>query len=804
VNAPDRRSTTDALGLSGRTISHFTVREPLGAGGMGVVYRAEDTLLGRPVALKFLLPQYNFDDIAKSRFLREAHSAAALNHPNLCTIHEVGTSDDGWLFLAMPLYVGETLRARLARDGALPVEEALDIARQIGEGLEAAHALGIVHRDLKPGNLMLLPDGAVRILDFGLAKSRDQSLTATGVLLGTVSYMSPEQLAGAAVDARADLWALGVVLYEMLTGHLPFPGDQDFAVAQAILHAEPAFPSAHGADLSPLVEELVLTLLRKDPSRRYDTATEMLQRLARASMAGADSYHELRRQFRRAGGTVYRRRARIAQTAMALLLIGAGTVALFRAPRTGSASGAPVLSASSVAVLPFTNVGADAANEPFSDGMADELTTALGKVKGVIVAARASAFSLNRKGLDPREIGRQLTARYVVVGRVRRVNDRQRVGVDLIDVTNGRQVWSKSFENAILNRDEFIVQDSITRSIVHQLLPHISALAVAAAVQRPTEDPEAHALYVEGRYFFEKRDSAGFAKAQEYFRRAIKHDSSYAAALAGLSDAYSHQAIFGFVPPAENIPLAKQYAARALADDSTLAEVHTSLAFIALFYDWNWRAAGSEFEKAFRLDERYPPPHVFHAWYLLARDSVNAAIAEGRRAIDLDPFSALNQTRLVSFLFYAGRYGEALAQALKVLDRDPNYGGLRQELARVYVHMGHCRQALAVLEQSADQPAGILRGTRGYTYAKCGRREQALAELERLRTLARAGKYVSHYGLAVIQAGLGDREQAVAELQQGYTERVWAMYMIRLEPAFAELRSDPRFQALERKVGLIA
>jgi tetratricopeptide (TPR) repeat protein len=433
--------------------------------------------------------------------------------------------------------------------------------------------------------------------------------------------------------------------------------------------------------------------------------------------------------------------------------------------------------------------------------MADELTTALGKVNGVIVAGRGSTFSLRRKGLDPREIGRQLRVRYVLEGRVTRSKERRRVGVDLIDVTSGSEVWSGRFENDA--RDEFTVQDSITRSIVRQLLPHISALAVATAVKHATENAEAHGLYLQGRYFFEKRDSAGFAKAQDYFRQAIRLDSSYAAAYAGLSDAYSHQAIFGFVLPAHNIPLAKQYAYRALADDSTLAEVHTSLAFIELFYDWNWPAAGEELEKAFRLSESYAPAHVFHAWYFLATDSLNDAISEGRRAVDLDPFSALNNTRLVSFLFYAGHYPEALAQARKVLERDPNYTGLRQELARVYIHMGRCADALATLEQSVDQPAGILRGTRGYTYAKCGRRAQALAELERLRKLARGGEYVSHYGLAVIEAGLGDTEQAIAELQQGYTERVWTMYLIRLEPAFVGLRSDPRFVALVRKIGLV-
>src|SRR6202022_1726834 len=272
---------SDPLGLTGRTISHFDLGEALGAGGMGVVYRAHDTRLGRVVALKFLFPHYNLDASAKARFLREAHAAAALDHPNLCTVHEVGTSDEGWLFLAMALYQGETLRARLTRDGPILLGEALEIARQIAEGLQAAHAAGIVHRDLKPGNVMLLPDGTVRILDFGLAKARDQSLSETGVRFGTVSYMSPEQIRGGNVDGRADLWALGVVLYEMLTGRKPFGGDEEVAIAHAILHDEPELPSTHRADISAALEGVVLRLLEKEPANRYADAAELLHDLAR-------------------------------------------------------------------------------------------------------------------------------------------------------------------------------------------------------------------------------------------------------------------------------------------------------------------------------------------------------------------------------------------------------------------------------------------------------------------------------------------------------------------------------------------
>jgi eukaryotic-like serine/threonine-protein kinase len=796
----------DPLGLTGRTIGHFDVREPLGAGGMGVVYRADDRRLGRAVALKFLLPHYSLDGSAKARFLREAHSAAALNHPNLCTVHEVGTSSEGLLFLVMTLYPGETLRERLTRDGAMPVHEALDIARQIAEGLRAAHAAGIVHRDLKLGNVMLLPDGTVRILDFGLAKAQDQSLTETGMLFGTVSYMSPEQIRGERVDGRADLWALGVVLYEMLTGRKPFGANEELATAHAILHADPELLSSRRGDLSAAIEGLVLRLLQKDPAKRYASAAELLRDLAGIRTLADGPLGLLLTRWRH----VRRRLRGTLRPAPTRVLLGFGGVAVLamgyfvlradRQPATGSTDAAAD-PAPSIAVLPFANVGGDSTNLPFSDGFADELTTALGKIGRLSVMAHASAFSLKGKGLDAREIGRQLHVQYIVDGSVRRAANRRRVSANLIDVASGKELWSDTFEHDALNRDVFTVQDSVTRSIVRQLLPHISSMTVTSRVNRPTESPEAHELYLQGRYFFERRDSASLTKAQDYFQRAIRSDSTYALAYAGLADAYSHQATFGFALPTTNFPKAKIYASRAIDHDNTLVEVHTSQAFIALFYDWDWPAAGREFETAFRLNDRYAPAHLFHAFYFIATDSVGAAISEMHRAVDLDPFSALNNTRLISILFYSERYTDALAQARKVFERDSSFGGVRQELARAYVYLGRCAEALAVLEHSQDQPLLAIRGVRGYTYAKCGRRAQAVAELDRLRDEARRGMYVSHYALAVIEAGLGHKDQVIVELEKAYVERP-ALFLMKREPAFAALHSDPRFVALVRKVGL--
>lgn len=661
----------DPLNVVGHTISHFVVREALGAGGMGVVYRADDTQLQRAVALKFLLPHYSLDATAKARFLREAHTAAALDHPNLCAVYEVGASDEGWMFLAMAFYEGETLRARLTRDGALGTLEVVDITRQIAEGLQAAHAAGVVHRDLKPANIMLLPDGTVRILDFGLAKARDQSVTETGAHFGTVSYMSPAQIRGEGVDARSDLWALGVVLYEMLTGRKPFAGAEEIAIAHAILHDTPEPPSTYRADLSGALEGLVLRLLYKDSAKRPATAGELLRDIATIRPGADGRLSRLgirwRRRVRRRATTIWR--------------------------------------------------------------------SAIGRAAVVVV------------------------------------------GLTILTAWPG-----------------FVALRSGKPSVAH-----LSRFGMSLPL-RSAGTTEASRLNVLGRFFFEKKDSASFARAQDYFRLALQKDSLSAPAYAGLAEAYSQQATYGFAQLDSNFVKAKQYASRAVVLDSTLAEAHVSLGFIALFYEWDWARAGRELATALRWDNRSAAAHLFHAWYFMATDSVSAGIAEGRQAVDLEPVSSLNNARLVGFLFYGKRYAEALEKGREAFERDSSFSTLRQELARIYVELGRCSEAVSILQASVDQHVAGLGGIRGYAYAKCGHRAQAVAELARLRAQARTTGHVSPYALAVIDAGLGNRDEAIGELERAYKERVWAMYMIRLEPAFVVLRADPRFVALVRRM----
>jgi eukaryotic-like serine/threonine-protein kinase len=772
------------------------VLRELGHGGMATVYLARDVPHDRLIALKLLRAELT-GVAGDDRFLREIKILAKLQHPNILSLHDSGILDlEGGLrlpFYTMPYVEGESLRERLQAERKLTSAESVRILREIADALSAAHAAGVVHRDLKPENV-LLSQGHAMVSDFGIARAMSSAteagnLTGTGLVLGTPAYMAPEQaVAEPEMDHRADLYSLGVIAYELFAGAPPFDArtPQQMLVAHATVAPEPIGKRAPTLDAA--LAELVMRLLEKRPQDRPASAAEVVAALDAIA----------------AGGNVWRpaaNRVRRAAVLAALVVIGVFTgwlVIRSRAQRAPSAT--PVAadaSDASVAVLPFENLSGDKQQDYFSDGMAEQLMYALSKVEGLRVSPRASAFAFRGRGAALREIGAKLHVAYVIEATLRQVGNRLRVNAQLINIATGRADWSDEYRGEM--SDVFQVQDDIASKIVGALRARLTAGATGPVVGAGTRSVEAYTLYLQGRYFFEKKDSVSFIKAQDYFRRAIRSDSSYALAYAGLAIAYTHQATFGFAPLTSNLLKAKEYASRALGLDSTLVEVHTSLAFITLFYDWNWPAAGREFDTALRLDERDSPAHLFHAWYFMAIDSMNAAIGEGRRAVDLDPFSPLNNTRLVGFLFYGGRYAEAIEWGRKTFERDSNFAGLRQELARDYVELGLCAEALAVLEHSVDSPVGGLGGIRGYTYAKCDRRAQALAELAHLRGRP---NYVSHYALAVIEAGLGNKDQAFAELEKAYIGHEWPMFIIRVEPALAGLRSDPRFAALVKKVGL--
>jgi len=451
-------------------------------------------------------------------------------------------------------------------------------------------------------------------------------------------------------------------------------------------------------------------------------------------------------------------------------------------------------------VLAFKNIGRDSSNEALSEGIAEEIASTIGRIPGLSVKAPRSSFSLKDRNLTIPQIGEALDVRYLVDGSVQKDANTLRVRVALLAAANDSTLWATEYDRPL--GDVFAMQDEIARAIASELSVHLAPATVRELSRRGTTSAEAHEAYLRGRFFFERRDSVSLRKAREYFELAIAADPGYALAYTGLSDAYSHSSVFGYATPRETMPAAKKYVDRGLALDSTLIEARSSRAFIATFYEWDWGTAGPEFRKAIELGPNYPSAHLWRSWYFMAMDSLDASVREARIALALDPFLPLTNTRLVSLLFYSRRYDEAMRQVQKTIELDSTFFQIHIERTRVLVELGRCDEALEALSRVPHQTPAMLQGVRGYTFAKCGRPRDALAELERLRAEAKEGKYVSHYSLAVIQSGLGKVEAALAELDSAYSERAWTMFLLEREPAFDSLRGDPRFARLLRRVGL--
>lgn len=752
----------------------YSIEREIGHGGTALVYLAHDRKHQRRVAIKVLRPELAVA-IGPERFLREIDIAARLSHPHILPLYDSGATER-LSFYVMPVVEGKSLRDRITQERQLPLEESVRLTGQVADALAYAHAQGVVHRDIKPENILLVGDDAL-VADFGIAKAADgagERLTETGIAVGTPAYMSPEQAAGArTIDGRADVYALGCVLYEMLAGQPPFTG----ATAQAVLarHALDPVPPLLTVrpDLPEAVDRATRRALAKAPADRFATPAAF-----KAALLAAATERPRRRPISKPA---------LAAALMVLGIAVTGVAVLAR----GNASQA-------IAVLPFANVGGDSSDEYFGDGMSEELITALSRIPTLRVAARTSAFSFKHKGLTAPAIGRALQVSALLEGSVRRSGNRVRVHAQLVNAADGYELWSDVYERDA--RDVFAVQDEIARAIVGALQVKLGGGASTSLVKRSTESSEAHDLYLQGRYFFAKRDSASLRKARAYFAQAIAKDSGYALAYAGLSDAYSHSSVFGYVPPLDVYAKAKGAAQRALALDSSLAEVHTSLGFLALFFEWDWPTAARELDQALALNPGRTEPHLFKGWYYVATGRPSEAINEVREAVRLDPFWPVVNIRLADMLYFARRYDQALAQTQRVLELDSTFFQIRVSLARVYRRLGRCDEALAVLEGLPRQTPAQYAGVPGLVKAECGQGAGAEVDLARLRAEARAGGYVSHYSLAMIHAGLGDKERAFAQLDSAYAERAWALFLLNLDPEFDRLRGDPRFARIVDRV----
>jgi serine/threonine-protein kinase len=788
--------------IAGTRLGSYEIVAPLGAGGMGEVYRARDTRLGREVAVKVVAGDAARDPSALARFEREARSVAALSHPNIVALYDVG-QEQGVAFAVMELLDGEPLDRYLGRQRP-SARQAVRIAIALAEGLAAAHARRIVHRDLKPANVFVTRGGLVKILDFGLAKQDPVHSavggTATvetepGVVLGTVGYMAPEQVRGEPADERTDVFALGCVLYEMLAGRSPFARAAQAETLAAILRDEPAALGA-GADVaSARLAAIVQRCLEKAPERRFQSVRDLAFALEEAD---ADDGHN-------STGLVdpHARRGRLMiASAVAVVALAAASAVFVWHPWTAP-SPSPVGAIRSVAVLPLVNRSPDSAEELFADAITEDLTNTLGAIGSWRVAAPHSAMTFRGTQKPPREIAQELGVDAVVDGSVLRTGSHVKVTVELTDARLGRQLWSDTYDR---NVDGVLgVPADIARAIAHRIDLSLTSEATAALASRSRPVlPPAYDAYVRGRHAFEKRTESDLRESIRLFQASIDADPTYAPAYAALADSYGQLGYGSYVAPEETFPLARAAARKAIDLDPDLAEPHASLAYALMYYDWNFPEAEQEFKRAIALNPSYAIAHQWYAyWFTAMERPFEDAQRELSAAERLDPLSVSIYADRAYILHYYKRDDDALHAIRLGLEINPRFPLAYFWLGRIYASQDRYQEAEAALEK-----IGPLRtwtpamAALGFAYAKAGRTSDAQRILDEFTALTRDGKYASSYAIAVVYAGLGDRERALGALEAAVRERSHWLVWLKRDPRLDGIRSDPRFRALVKEVGL--
>ncbi len=767
--------------FAGRVLSHYRVEARLGSGGMGVVYRATDLKLGRAVAIKLLSRQFATSENAKARFLREARAASALDHPNIGAIYELG-EQDGELFIAIALYEGETLKQRLEK-GRLTIPDAVDVLRQVALGLEAAHRVAIVHRDIKPANILITTAGIIKILDFGLAKlvsdSQGQMMTQEGQTMGTLLYMSPEQLRGEPVDGRTDLWSLGVVAYEVLAGVSPFQTDSKAATAARILNDEPVSLASIPA-VPDWLAQLVSQLLQKKPAERPQSASEVRQRLEHRPHPSL----EIKR----------RRFALLRVLGVAALIIGAAGLYVLQRRETRNQASA----IKSLVVLPFVNDSANAEMEYLSDGIAESVIDNLSQIPELQVIARNTAFRYKGKDVDFQRLGRELSVGAVVTGRVQQRGNTLVVRADLVNLETGSEIWGEKYNRKLT--DLLAVEAEIATAISEKLRPRLTARMQQRVAKRNT-NLEAYQLYLRGRYFWNKRTKEAVNQSLEYFQRATELDPDYALAYAGLADAYGSLAHLQYARTEEVYPKAEAAALKALALDEELPEAHAALGYIKMT-QWDWLTTEKECKRAIALSPSYALAHSWYGVLLLRMARFEEAAAEFTQALQLDPASVAYIGNLGWTFCLSGQYDRGVALLKEDLRMAPDLPYAHLLLGGCYVRMKTYREAIDELKRGIAMRSTDPRfwGQLAYAYARSSNKDGALTILSELKERDRIEDVAPV--IAGAYAGLDDRDRAFEWLEKAYRRRSSTLIPIKVDPALDSLRSDPRFADLVHRMGL--
>ncbi len=799
--------------------------------------------MGRKVALKLLASRLIRDQHV-ARFLQEAHTVLALNHPNIVTVYDIGEAD-GTYYIASELIEGETLRRSL-ETGELELGAVLEISIQVATALAAAHEKGIVHRDIKPENVMIRSDGYVKVLDFGIAKltgdfqepvsteapTRPKIETAEGIVIGTASYMSPEQARGVRVDARADVWSCGVMLYEMLTGQTPFIGGTAAEVVARILEREPSPLARYVKDPPIELQRIISKALAKNRDERYQTMKDMLLDL-KALKQEMEFAAKLERLSMPADGVAYQTGGAAAESSTPPGSIAANSISTrpvssveyvfteIKQHKLGVVVFSVLLLAAialrswsyvhrsssasqieSIAVLPFVNASGNSDVEYLSDGMTESLINSLSQLPRLSVKARSSVFRYKGKEVEPQQVASDLSVQAILSGRVVQRGDNLTLYLSLVDGRNGNQIWGDQYDRKLT--ELVALQNEIARDVSQKLRARLSGADQQKVAKTYTANAEAYQLYLQGRYHVLKLTLSEVQTGISYFQQAIAIDPSYALAYVGLADAY-RSSLVGDMPPTEVLPKAKSAAQKAIEIDDTLADAHAELGFIIFWLDWDWSAAENQYKRALELDPNGADTHLFYAHLLSNTGRHVEALAEVKRARELDPLNLRTNALEGQFLIHAGRPDEALARLQKTFEMAPNYYFAHFFASSAYIEKGMFPEAIAEAQKAREfsgptnsHPMGFL----GYALAKTGKQAEARALLAELLKSS-SERYVSPYNLALIYNGLGERDEALKWLERGYEQRDQRMVFLKVEPKWNNLRGDPRFQDLMRRVGFI-
>ena len=827
------------------TLSHYRIVSKLGAGGMGEVYLAQDTKLNRKVALKILPPELAANRDRMRRFVQEAQAAAALNHPNIAHIYEIGESDDR-NFIAMEFVDGVTLRAKI-HDEKSDLRTLLKHLLQVADGLAKAHGSGIVHRDLKPDNIMITVDGHAKVLDFGLAKlleTRPESTDETGeaatalmpvqhstpgVVMGTVGYMSPEQAKAKPVDQRSDIFSFGCILYEAATGRKPFAGDSVVDTLHKIIHDPAPAISDFNPSASPELQRVIRKCLAKEPAKRYqtirDTANDleelieemkgmpiMERSVATSTSASTRSGPGGTDQYVRAETTVssthspsssaeyivseFKRHKFV--VALVLVLLVGSAVGLFLYKNAGNRGTA----IDSIAVLPFQNRSSDADTEYLSDGLAESLIYRLSQLPNLKVSPTSSVMRYKGKNTDIDQIARELEVDAVMSGRVSQRGEDLTISVELVDARTKKLIWAEKYDRKM--SDLLATQREIATAITQKLELKLSGNDAKGITKRYTDSNDAYQLYLKGRYSFAKRTKDDTLRAIEYFRQAIKLDPKFALAYARISETYGSMPAYPYLSPKEAFPQAKAAAQQALEIDPTLPEAHTFLAYSLVIYDWNWVEAERSFQRAIELDPNNSAAHFRYGQiYLAPTGRVDEALTEIKRGLDLEPLD-INMGATLAWAYSVARQDDkALEQAKKTYDLDPVHPIGRWILSQIYTDTGRYQEAISLSEQwlQTDPTNQFALRDAGIAYAKAGRRDKAEEMISRFREISKT-QYIPSCRIAAIYGELGERDKAFEELRKAFELRDWELYRLNADPYWRPLRDDPRFKEVLKRLNL--